>query len=81
MQHVWITRAARRGITVLGLLLLIIAIVIAALLLVRYLRSRPAVSFHQPFDQLNLSGVIQIMRGDTVNLLCVGPYSAGRAEV
>jgi hypothetical protein len=34
----------RRGITVLTLLLLIIAVVIAAVFLVRYLRSRPAVS-------------------------------------
>ena len=34
----------RRGITVLSLLLLIIAIIIAAVFLVRYLRSRPAVS-------------------------------------
>jgi flagellar biogenesis protein FliO len=32
----------RRGITVLGLLLLIIALVAAAVFLVRYLRSRPA---------------------------------------
>jgi len=31
-----------RGITVLGLLLLIIALVIAAVFLVRYLQSRPA---------------------------------------
>jgi hypothetical protein len=70
----------RRGITVLGLLLLIIAVVIAAVFLVRYLRSRPTVSFHQPLDQLNLPGVIQIVRGDAVNLLPVGPYPPGRAE-
>jgi flagellar biogenesis protein FliO len=35
---------ARRGITVLSLLLLIIGLVIVAIFLVRYLRSRPAVS-------------------------------------
>jgi hypothetical protein len=34
----------RRGITVLSLLLLIIAAVIVAIFLVRYLRNRPAVS-------------------------------------
>lgn len=34
----------RRGITVLGLLILIIALVVVAIFLVRYLRSRPAVS-------------------------------------
>jgi hypothetical protein len=32
----------RRGITVLTLLLLIIAVVVAAIFLVRYLRTRPA---------------------------------------
>jgi flagellar biogenesis protein FliO len=36
--------SSRRGITVLSLLLLIIALVIAAVFLVRYLRTRPAVS-------------------------------------
>jgi uncharacterized membrane protein YidH (DUF202 family) len=71
-----ITRSARRGITVLGLLLLIIAVVIAAVFLVRYLRSRPTVSWHQPLNQLNLPGVIQIVRGDAVNLLRVGPHAA-----
>jgi len=35
-------RFGRRGITVLALLLLIIAVVIAAIFLVRYLRSRQA---------------------------------------
>jgi flagellar biogenesis protein FliO len=34
--------SSRRGITVLSLLLLIIALVIAAVFLVRYLRTRPA---------------------------------------
>jgi uncharacterized membrane protein len=34
----------QRGITVLTLLLIIIAVIIAAVFLVRYLRSRPAVS-------------------------------------
>jgi hypothetical protein len=34
----------RRGITVLALLLLIIAAIVAAIFLVRYLRTRPAVS-------------------------------------
>jgi hypothetical protein len=75
-----ISRPGRRGITVLSLLLLIIAIVIAAIFLVRYLRDRPAVSLHQPLDQLNLAGVIQVMRGDAVNLLRVGPLPARRAD-
>jgi hypothetical protein len=61
----------RRGITVLGLLLLIIAVIIVAILLTRYLRNRPAAALrmpapviaysalsHQPLDQLNLTGVI-----------------------
>jgi flagellar biogenesis protein FliO len=38
----------RRGITVLTLLLIIIAIVVAAVFLVRYLRNRPAVSHTPP---------------------------------
>ena len=75
-----ISRPGRRGITVLSLLLLIIAIVIAAIFLVRYLRSRPTVSLHQPLDQLNLAGVVQVMRGDAVNLLRVGPHPARRAD-
>jgi hypothetical protein len=88
MQHGSSTPSARGGITVLGLLLLIIAVVIAAAFLVRYLRSRPRVSVltpaieerslgHQPFDQLNLTSVVEIVSGDTVNLLSVGPYPAG----
>jgi hypothetical protein len=62
--------SARRGITVLTLLLLIVAAIIAAVFLVRYLHSRPAVSMqqhvvritptsaHQPFEQLYLPRVI-----------------------
>jgi hypothetical protein len=38
----------RRGITVLGLLLLIIAVIVAAVLLVRYLRTRPAAAMAPP---------------------------------
>jgi hypothetical protein len=88
MQHGSSAPSARGGITVLGLLLLIIAVVIAAAFLVRYLRSRPRVSVlppaneeqslrHQPFDQLNLTGMVKIVSGDTMNLLGVGPYSSG----
>ena len=44
MQHHG-SRNGRRGITVLTLLLLIIALVIVAVFLTRYLRSRPAVTF------------------------------------
>lgn len=54
-------RHGQRGITVLTLLLLIIALIVGTILLVRYLRSRPQVSVslpHQPLDQLNLPGVI-----------------------
>jgi flagellar biogenesis protein FliO len=80
MQRGSNSRPARRGITVLSLLLLIIAVVIAAIFLVRYLRNRPAASLHQPLDQLNLAGVVQVVRGDAVNLLRVGPHSARRAE-
>jgi hypothetical protein len=77
----------RRGMTVLTLLLLIIALIVGAILAVRYLRSRPQAFapqpkhdtelLHQPFDQLNLSGVIEIVRCDTMDLLCVGPDSTG----
>jgi t-SNARE complex subunit (syntaxin) len=38
----------RRGITVLTLLLIIIAVIVAAVFLVRYLRNRPAVSHTRP---------------------------------
>jgi hypothetical protein len=69
---------------VLSLLLLIIALVIATVFLVRYLRTRSAVSspsptslFHQPLDQLDLAGVIQVVRGNSVNLLRVGPHASG----
>jgi hypothetical protein len=45
----------RRGITVLALLLLIIALVVAAVLLVRYLDGRPAVSFQAPSNVISAS--------------------------
>jgi hypothetical protein len=66
---------------VLGLLLLIIALVVAAILVVRYLRTRPVAAHpapltsfrprlsHQAFDQLDLPGVIQVVRREAVNLL------------
>lgn len=38
----------RRGITVLGLLLLIIAIIVAAVFVIRYLRTRPAAAMGPP---------------------------------
>jgi hypothetical protein len=44
MQGSRSTLSSGKGITVLSLLLLIIALVIAAVFLVRYLRTRPAVS-------------------------------------
>lgn len=44
MPHRRAVGTGRQGITVLSLLLLIIAIVIAAIFLIRYLRNRPAVS-------------------------------------
>ena len=44
MQNTPSTLRSGRGITVLSLLLLIIALVVVAIFLVRYLRSRPAVS-------------------------------------
>lgn len=44
MQRTRSTLRSGQGITVLTLLLLIIAVVIAAVFLVRYLQSRPAVS-------------------------------------
>ena len=86
MQSTESTLRSGRGMTVLTLLLLIIALVIAAVFLVRYLRSRPVGSSpsptslsspHQPFDQLNLPGVIQVVSGHSVNLLRIGPYSSG----
>ena len=85
-------RASRHGLTVLGLLLLIIALMVGGFFVVRYLRSRQAVTHspplvrpttfvlpHQPLDQLNLPGVIKIVSGDAVDLLGVGPYPLGRA--
>lgn len=81
MQPVPTARGPRRGLTVLGLLLLIIALVVAAVLLIRYLRSRPAAASvsltHQTFDQLDLPGVIQVVRGDAVDLLYVPPHPLG----
>jgi hypothetical protein len=62
MPHLVAPTTDRHGITVLGLLLLIIALVAAAVFLVRYLRSRP-VAFSVPpaivisSEALSLSGV------------------------
>ena len=78
----------RRGITVLALLLIIIAVILVAFFLVSYLRTRPAQArsssgvlasslTHQPLDQLNLPGVIQVVRGNPMDLLGVGPHPAG----
>jgi hypothetical protein len=77
----------RSGITVLGLLLLIIGLIVAGFFLVRYLRTRPAVtgpasvlrttSGHQSLNQLNLSGMIQVVSGNTVDLFRVGPHALG----
>jgi hypothetical protein len=91
MSRASMQRARRSGITVLGLLLLIIALMLGGFFLVRYLRSRqtttqsrPLVrpasvipSRHQPLDELNLTGMIKIMRGDTVDLFRVGPHAFG----
>ncbi len=79
---------SRHGITVLALLLIIIAVILVAFFLVSYLRTRPAQAqsseggsssplSHQPLDQLDLPGVIQIVRGDPVDLLPIGPDAAG----
>ena len=74
------SKSPRGGITVLSLLLLIIALVVAAIFVLRYLRTRPVAAHaapltlfrpqlsHQTFDQLDLPGVIQVVRGDAVNL-------------
>jgi hypothetical protein len=79
----------RHGITVLGLLLLIIALMVAGFFVVRYLRSRQAATQspplvrpvsilgHQTLDKLNLPGVIKIVGGNSVDLLCVGPDALG----
>ena len=79
-------RIQRRGITVLGLLLLIIAVVVVAIYAVRYLRTgavrqtAPVTSLqlrlpHQTFDKLDLPGVIEVVRGDAVNFLSQGPHT------
>jgi hypothetical protein len=92
MPRVSPQQGSRQGITVLSLLLLIIALMVGGFFLVRYLRSRqPAtqstplvrpttsVLSHQLFDQLDLPGVVQVVSGDAMDLLSVGPYSLGRA--
>ena len=80
-----------RGITVLGLLLLILGLVALAFFLVRYLGNRPAgaqpvtldrpsapgASAYQPFDQLNLPGVIEIVGGNAVDFLRIAPHALG----
>ena len=88
MQRSAFSPTNRRGITVLALLLIIIAVILVAFFVVSYLRTRPAqvqsssrvsgpLLSHQPFDQLDLSGVIQVVRGDPVDLLGIGPDTAG----
>jgi hypothetical protein len=82
----------RRGITVLGLLLLIIALMVGGFFVVRYLRSpqpttqspplvRPTTSVlpHEFLYQLNLTGVVQVVGGNPVDLFGVGPHSLRRA--
>jgi hypothetical protein len=80
----------RRGITVLGLLLVIIALMVVGFFLVRYLRTRQGTTdspplirpergslrLHQPLDQLDLAGVIQVVRRNSVDLLPIGPHPA-----
>ena len=79
---------SRRGITVLTLLLIVIALMLLAFFFVSYLRTRPAQAqsgsrgsapqlAHQPLDQLNLPGVIQVVRRDAVDLLPVRPHTTG----
>ena len=79
-------RSQRRGITVLGLLLLIIAVVVVAIYAVRYLRTgavrhtTPVTSLrlrlpHQTLDQLDLPGVIEVVRGNAVDFLSQGPHT------
>jgi hypothetical protein len=87
MQYSHSPQPTRRGITVLTLLLLIITVIVGAIVVIRYLRSRPQASvaqptqgmalLHQSFNKLNLSGMIEIVGRDSVNFLGVGPYSAG----
>jgi hypothetical protein len=93
MAEASIQRVRRRGITVLGLLLVIIALMVAGFFLVRYLRTRQAapdspplvrpepeqrgsLRLHQPLDELDLPGVIQVVRRDAVDLLPIGPHPA-----
>jgi hypothetical protein len=92
MAEAWI-QGRRRGITVLGLLLVIIALMVAGFFAVRYLRTRQSAAdsppiirpepgqrgslrLHQPLDELDLAGVIQVVRRDAVDLLRVGPHPA-----
>ena len=88
MQLRSISPTSRRGITVLTLLLIIIGVILVAFFLVSYLRTRPAQVqssstaggsslSHQSLDQLNLSGMIQVVRRDPVDLLGIGPHPAG----
>ena len=101
MADASIQRVRRRGITVLGLLLVIIALMVVGFFLVRYLRTRQAATdspplirpepvslsrgpviltlLHQPLDQLDLAGVIEIVRRDAVDLLPISPHPARRA--
>jgi hypothetical protein len=85
-------QASRYGLTVLGLLLLIIALMVGGFFVVRYLRSRQAATQspplvrptrlslpHEPLNQLNLTGVVEVVRGHAVDFLGVGPYALGRA--
>lgn len=79
-------RSQRRGITVLGLLLLIIVLVLVAIYAVRYLRTgavthtAPVTSLRSPLpqqalDQLDLPGVVEVVRGNAVNFLSQGPHT------
>lgn len=79
-------RSQKRGITVLGLLLLIIALVVVAIYAVRYLRTgavthtAPVTSLrlrlpHQTLDKLDLPGVIKVVRGNPVDFLSQGPHT------
>jgi hypothetical protein len=88
MQLRYFSPTNRRGITVLALLLIIIALVLVAFFLVSYLRTRPVQVqsrsgesslplSHQSLDQLNLAGVIQVVRSNSVDLLGIGPHAAG----
>jgi hypothetical protein len=81
----------RRGITVLGLLLVIVALMVAGFFVVSYLRTRQGATdsppiirpvpeqrslrLHQPLDQLDLAGVIEVVRRDAVDFLPIGPHS------